>query len=136
MLKRLIAHFVVNAFALWFAALVVDGVQFDGNLAALAVTALIFSAISLLVKPLVILLTLPLTIFTFGLFLLVINALMLMLTGFLSRSYSVDGFWAAFLGGIIISLVNLAVNLVTGEVKVWSFRSSGRPLGGGGLGGA
>jgi putative membrane protein len=121
MLRRLVAQFLINAFGLWFAALVVDGVHFDGNLGALAGTAFVFSIVSLLIKPFVVLLTLPLTIFTFGLFLLVINALMLMLTSALSSSYSVDGFWAAFLGGILISIVSLAVNLVTGEVTFRSF---------------
>jgi putative membrane protein len=124
-LGRLIAHFFVNAFALWLAAQVVDGVHFDGNLGALAITALIFSIVNVLIKPFVVLLTLPLTIFTFGLFLLVVNALMLMLTSALSSAYSVDGFWAALLGGILISIVSLAVNLVTGDVRIRSFRSSG-----------
>jgi putative membrane protein len=128
MLGRLIAQFSVNAFALWFAALVVDGVHFDGNLVALAFTALIFSIVSLLIRPFVILLTLPLTIFTFGLFLLVVNALMLMLTSALSSAYSVDGFWPALLGGILISIVSLAVNLVTGDDRIRSFRSSRRSL--------
>jgi putative membrane protein len=125
MLGRLIAQFVVNAFALWFAALVFDGVHFDGNFAALAVTALIFSAVNLVIKPFVVLLTLPLTIFSFGLFLLVVNAGMLILTSALSRSYSVEDFWSALLGGILISTIGLAVNLVTGDVSIRSFRSSG-----------
>ena len=127
MLGRLIAQFFVNAFGLWFAARVVDGVHFDGNLVALAVTALIFSAVILVIKPFVVLLTLPLTIFTFGLFLLVVNAGMLILTSALSTSYSVDNFWAALLGGILISIVSLAANLVTGDVRIRSFRSSGQP---------
>jgi putative membrane protein len=136
MLRRLLVQFLINAFGLWFAARVVDGVHFNGDLASLAGTAFVFSIVSLLIKPFVVLLTLPLTIFTFGLFLLVVNALMLMLTSALSRAYSVDGFWAALLGGILISLVSLAVHLVTGDVKIWSFRSSGRPLSGGRLGDA
>jgi putative membrane protein len=134
MLGRLIGLFFVNAFALWLAAQVVDGVHFDGSLVALARTALVFSIVSVLIKPFVILLTLPLTIFTFGLFLLVVNALMLMLTGALSRSYSVDDFWAALLGGILISIVSLVAHIATGDVKIRSFWSSGRPLSGGHLG--
>src|SRR4051812_42271556 len=101
MLGRLVAQFVVNAAGLWLAARVIDGVHFNGDLVALARTALLFSIVSILLKPFVVLLTLPLTIFTFGLFLLVINALMLMLTGAISQAYSVDSFWAAFLGGIL-----------------------------------
>jgi putative membrane protein len=136
MVGRLVAQFTINAFGLWLAAQIVDGVHFDGNLVALAGAALVFSIVSVLIKPFVVLLTLPLTIVTFGLFLLVINALMLMLTGALSRAYSVDDFWAALLGGILISIVSLVVNLVTGDVKIRSFRSSGRAVSGGGLGDA
>src|SRR6202007_928018 len=89
-----------------------------GDLVALAFTALIFSAVNLVIKPFVVLLTLPLTIVTFGLFLLVDNAGMLILTSVLSSSYSVDGFWAALLGSILISIVSLAVSLVTGDVRI------------------
>ena len=121
MLRRLLIQFLINALALWFAALVVDGVHFDGDLVALVGTAFVFSIVSLLIKPFVVLLTLPLTILTFGLFLHVINALMLMLTSALSRAYSVDDFWSALLGGILISIVSLAVNLATGDVKVRTF---------------
>jgi putative membrane protein len=135
MIGRLVGLFFVNAFGLWLAALIVDGVHFDGNLVSLAGAALVFSIVSVLIKPFVVLLTLPLTIVTFGLFLLVINALMLMLTGAFSRAYSVDDFWAALLGGILISIVGLAANLVIGDVKIRSFRSSGRPPTGGRLGG-
>ena len=121
MVGRLIAQFVINAFALWLAAQIVDGVHFDGNLGGLAITALIFSIVNLLIKPFVLLLTLPLTIFTFGLFLLVVNALMLWLTSALSSTYSVDGFWAALLASVLISIVNLVVHFFTGDFKVRSF---------------
>lgn len=136
MLRRLLVQLLINAFGLWFAALVVDGVHFNGDLAALAGTAFVFSVVSLLIKPFVVLLTLPLTILTFGLFLLVVNALMLMLTSALSQAYSVDDFWAALLGGILISIVSLVVNLVTGDVKIRPFLGSGRPLSGGRVGDA
>jgi putative membrane protein len=136
MLGRLIGLFVVNAIALWCAALVIDGVHFDGDLVALAGTALVFSIVNLLIKPFVLLLTMPLTIVTFGLFLLVVNALMLMLTGALSRAYSVDGFWAALLGAILISVVSLVLNLVTGDLSIRTFYRSGRPPSNGRLGDA
>ena len=136
MLRRLLVQFLINALGLWLAALVVDGVHFNGDLVALAGTAFVFSIVSLLIKPFVVLLTLPLTIFTFGLFLLVVNALMLMLTGALSRAYSVDDFWAALLGGVIISLVSLAVNVVTGDIRIRQFRSPDRSLSGDRLGDA
>jgi putative membrane protein len=58
----------------------------------------------------------------------VVNALMLMLTSALSSAYSVDGFWPALLGGILISIVSLVLNLVTGDVRIRSFQGSRRPL--------
>jgi putative membrane protein len=60
------------------------------------------------------LLSLPLVVFTLGLFILVINALLLMLVGQLVKSFHVDTFWAAFLGGLIISFVSLVLNTFTG----------------------
>src|SRR3954469_21214381 len=130
MLRRLIVQVVVDGFALWLAAQVVDGVHFDGNLNALVLTALAFSIVKLVIRPFVILLTLPLTILTFGLFLPVINALMLMLTGAISRSYTVDGFGAAFIGGLLISIVNMALGLLTGDVGDRNTRRSGRTVSG------
>ena len=127
MLGRLIAQTVIDGFALWLAALVFDGVHFDGNLAALTVTAIVFGVVNLVVRPFVVLLTLPLTILTFGLFLPVINAMMLMLTGTLSRSYSVDSFWAALLAGLLVSLVDMALGLVIGDFRIARAGHPGRP---------
>jgi len=107
---RLLVHLVVNAFALWLAAQVISGVHFDGSLLALAVLALIFGIVNTLIKPLVVLLTLPLTVVTLGLFALVINALMLLLTSALASSYSVDGFIPALLASILISIVSTVLN--------------------------
>lgn len=131
MLGRLIGQIVVDGVALWLAALIVDGIDFDGNLVALALTAIVFGLVKLVIRPFVILLTLPLTIFTFGLFLVVINALMLLLTSALSRSYSVDGLWAAILGSLLISLVNLVLHIVMGDVRIgWAWRSDRTTSGG------
>jgi putative membrane protein len=127
MLGRLIAQTVIDGFALWLAALVFDGVHFDGNLAALTVTAIVFGVVNLVVRPFVVLLTLPLTILTFGLFLPVINAMMLMLTGTLSRSYSVDSFWAALLAGLLVSLIDMALGLVIGDFRIGRAARPGRP---------
>ncbi len=128
MLRRLIVQAVVDGFALWLAALVIDGVHFDGNLAALALTALLFSIVKLVIRPFVILLTLPLTILTFGLFLPVVNALMLMITGALSRAYSVDSFWAALLAGLLVSLVGMALGLATGDLGIGGAHRPDRPV--------
>jgi putative membrane protein len=89
-----------------------DGIQFDGNLVALAIVALVFGIVNTIIKPILLILTLPLTILTLGLFALIVNALMLMLTGALTPSYSVDGFWSALWGSIIISVISTALNMM------------------------
>ena len=89
------------------------------TIAALLVVAVVFTLVNAVVKPVVQLLSLPLTILTLGLFLLVINALMLMLTSWITSAvhlfgaeYVVSGFWAAFFGAIVIGLVNWVVGMV------------------------
>jgi len=83
--------------------------------------ALVFGALNAGVRPLLTLLSIPLIIVTLGLFIFVINALMLMLTswvsGLLDLGFHVDGFWAAFLGGLIVSVVSLVLSLFTGARK-------------------
>ena len=82
----------------------------------LILVALVFGVVNFLVKPLVKLLTLPLFILTLGLFTLIVNALMLLLTSWLAEklelSFHVEGFWTAVLGGLIISVVSWALNVI------------------------
>jgi putative membrane protein len=118
-----LVRLVVNAFAIWLAAAWVSGIDISssGNgtawdIVVLLGIALVFTVVNIFVKPLVKLLSLPLLILTLGLFTLVINALMLMLTAWLSSQtdygMTVDGFWTALWGGLIISVVNFLVNIV------------------------
>ncbi|MFV2117387.1 phage holin family protein [Streptomyces sp. Act-28] len=82
----------------------------------LVLVALVFGVVNTLVKPLVKLFTLPLFILTLGLFTLIVNALMLLLTSWLAEKldlgFHVEGFWTAVLGGLIVSIVSWALNLV------------------------
>lgn len=112
---------LANAVALAVATWLVSGVDLTGadtgeKTVTLIVVALIFGVVNFVVKPLLSLLSLPLLILTLGLFTLVINALMLMLTSWVSDqldvSFHVDGFGAAFLGGLIISIVAWALHMV------------------------
>lgn len=89
------------------------------TIAALLIVAVVFTLINAVVKPIVQLLSLPLTILTLGLFLLVVNALMLMITGWITTTfqpfgaqYVVSGFWAAFFGAIVIGLVNWVLGML------------------------
>lgn len=112
---------VITAVAVWLAAEWVTGIHVDSSgrgtwwdIAVLLFIALIFTVVNAFVKPLVKLLSLPLVILTLGLFMLVINALMLMLTAWISShtdyAITVDGFWAALWGALIISLANFVLS--------------------------
>lgn len=117
-----VIRFLVNALAIWLADLLLDGISLaaadstTGELLVLGVVALVFTLVNLVVRPVVKLLSLPLYILTLGLFSLVVNALMLLLTGWLTRltdhGLFVDGFWSALLGGIVISVLGWLANLV------------------------
>jgi len=113
---------LINAAALWAAIQLVGGIDHRGSWWSLLLVALVFGALNAGVRPLLKLLSIPLIIFTLGLFIFVINALMLLLTGWVSAlldlGFYVDGFWSAFLGGLIISFVSLVLSLLTGARKV------------------
>ena len=140
----LVLRLIVNTLALWVATLVVPGISLRESvdiyapgagaieeqisvptLTALLIVAVVFTLVNAVVKPIVQFLSLPLTIITLGLFLLVVNALMLMLTSWITTNfdlfgaeYVVSGFWAAFFGAIVIGLVNWVSSLVTRD-KTW-----------------
>ena len=110
---RFLIWVVVNALALAAAAWLIDGIAVTGDstedrVITLVLVALIFGVINAFVAPIVKLLSLPFIILTLGLFLLVINAGMLLLTGWISGElglgFDVAGFWAAVLGGIVVTI--------------------------------
>ncbi|WP_043362171.1 phage holin family protein [Belnapia sp. F-4-1] len=102
-----LAQFVITAFALWAATQIVSGIAVR-SMPSLLLAALIFGLVNAVVRPVLVLLSLPLTILTLGLFLLVINAAMLGLTAALLPGFRVDGFWPALLGSIVVSVVSWA----------------------------
>ena len=104
---RLLLNWVLSAVAVWIVAHVVPGVYVNGPVAAL-IAALVIGFINATIGLLLKILTFPLTLVTLGLFWLVINALMLELASALvPGSFQVRGFWAAFIGAIVLSLVNV-----------------------------
>ncbi|MDT0203411.1 phage holin family protein [Nocardioides sp. AE5] len=118
---KFIIWVISNAAALAVAVWLLDGLTLEGDTwqeqaVPLILVTLIMCVVSTFVEPVVKLLSLPVIILTIGLFLLVINALMLMLTGWvageLDLGFAVDGFWWALAGSIIISLVGGAVRVV------------------------
>jgi len=112
-LTPFLVHWAITALALWVASHLFRGLKFDGT-GALVVSALLLGFANAVVKPLLIVLTLPLTLLTFGLFLLVINALMILGVSALVRGFKVSGFWTAFFASIFISLLSIAIGALLG----------------------
>ncbi|MFB0625766.1 phage holin family protein [Streptomyces sp. AB3(2024)] len=114
---KTLANAAALAVAVWLLAGITldDGSSLARRTLSLILVALVFGLVNLIVKPVVKLLSFPLFVLTLGLFTLVVNALMLLLTSWLADlldlSFHVDGFWTAVVGGLIISVVSWAVNL-------------------------
>ncbi len=109
---RLIIRLVINAVALWVASRVVPGIYVADNLSGLLIVALIFGVVNALIKPIIQFFTCPFYVLTLGLFTFLVNALLLMLTSYLSgERLGVAGFWSAFLGGIVISIVSTLLSV-------------------------
>jgi putative membrane protein len=101
-----LVHWAITAFSLWIASKIFKGLKFDDG-RSLLVSALLLGFANAIVRPLLFWLTLPLTILTFGIFLLVINALVLLLVAALVRGFRISGFWTAFFASIFIGLLSL-----------------------------
>jgi putative membrane protein len=115
---------IINAAAIWLAAQLLGGLEVvggddtTGRVLVYLVVGLVFGLVNAVVRPVVALLSLPLYILTLGLFTLVVNALMIMLTGWLSEltdyGLRVDGFWTALIAGLIVAVVSFVLSVVTG----------------------
>jgi putative membrane protein len=109
----------INAVALWVATRVVSGISYQGPWTLLVAVALVFGVLNACVRPLLKIVTFPLLILTLGLFTFVINALMLRLTswvsGLLGLGFDVAGFWAAFWGGLVVSVVSLMLSIFVSD---------------------
>jgi len=114
MRKGFLFRWVVNALGLLFISWLFSGIRVDGVGWAF-VAALFLGVFNALIRPLLILLTLPITLVTMGLFILVINALMLWLTGWLLSGFHVQGFWTAVGGSLVLSIISLAANGLVGD---------------------
>lgn len=108
-LARFLWFWAANTLVLWVAAQIFPGVRFSGW-EALLVSGLLFGLVNATLKPILVILTAPITVVTLGLFLLVINALMLLLTAWLVPGFRVGGFWQALLVALFISVFLFLVN--------------------------
>jgi putative membrane protein len=107
-------HVAITAVALLLASKVFKGLKFDGA-GSLVISALLLGFANAVVWPLLVILTLPLTVITLGLFLLVINALMLMLVAALVKGFRISGFWTAFFASIFISILSIVLGAFVPE---------------------
>jgi putative membrane protein len=114
-----LVRLLVNAAALWVATHLVSGVTFTGGWVSFLGVALVFGFVNAFIRPVAKILTFPLIIVTFGIFSLVVNGLMLWLTSSLSAAlglgFHVSGFWAAFFGALIVSIVSTLLSMMVTE---------------------
>jgi putative membrane protein len=107
-LRPFIFHWGITAVSLWVASHLFRGIKF-ADTSSLIVSALLLGFANAIVKPILIVFTLPLTFLTFGLFLLVINALMIKLVAWLVSGFKVSSFWTAFFASIFVSVLSLLI---------------------------
>jgi putative membrane protein len=107
----------LNSLALIAVASFVPGIQVDGFMAAF-VAALVLGLVNTLIRPIFLVLTLPVTVFTLGLFILVINGLMFWFAGSILRGFVVDGFWPAVMGAVLYSIFSWALSSAATQLLV------------------
>jgi|SRR5580765_2132192 putative membrane protein len=116
---RFLLRLLINAAALWVATKVVSGITSDADAVTFLAVALVFGLLNALVRPLLSMLTCPLMILTLGLFTFVINAFILWLTsaaaGKFGLGFHVAGFWPAFWGALVVSIVSVLLSVFVGE---------------------
>jgi putative membrane protein len=123
-LSSFLLHWAITALALWVASHVFSGVKFE-NASSLIVSALLLGFVNSIIRPLLIVLTLPLTLLTLGLFVLVINALMLKLVAALVRGFNVSGFWTALFASLFVSVLSFLIELIIAGDSVSATLSPG-----------
>ncbi|HMK43270.1 MAG TPA: phage holin family protein [Dissulfurispiraceae bacterium] len=117
-MTNIVLRIMINALSIGAAIQLVDGIVFTGEWWKIIIIGLVFGVVNTLIKPIVTFFSFPLIILTLGIFTLVVNALMLMLTAYLSGpldlGLQIHGFWPAFWGAIIASIVNMLLGWISG----------------------
>ncbi len=108
-LTPFLLHWGITSLSLWAASHVFRGIKF-ADTSSLIISALLLGFANAIVRPLIIILTLPLTLVTLGFFLLVINALMMLLVSSLVRGFTISGFWTAFFASIFITVLSFVIS--------------------------
>ena len=116
---RFLARLLITAAALWVSVKVIPGIDYHGPWYGLIVVALVFGGVNAIIRPILFFLTCPLVLVTLGLFTLVLNAFMLILTskiaGAFGFGFEVSGFLPAFFGAIVIGLTSAILNTVVAD---------------------
>ena len=116
-LKEFLKRWIIGTVAVLAAAKIIPGIRYD-HWTDLLIATLLLGILNSVVRPLLMLLSLPLLIFTLGLFTLVINAGLLYLVHLLLPGFHVEGFWSALLGALVISCITMFLNTLTGRGNV------------------
>ncbi len=128
-MRSLFVRWLINSLALYAAVELLPGIHFTRGPVALLLVAAIFGIVNSALRPMLTILTCPLLILTLGLFTFVINAVLLQFTAWLSGQFNlgleVDGFGAAFWGGLVIGIISVVLSLFVGETKVKVVRPEG-----------
>ncbi len=114
---KLIITWVVSALAILLSAWLVPGANISGFGSAL-ITALVLGAVNAIIRPIILIFTLPINILTLGLFTLIINASMVSLTAFILPGFSISNFWTALIFSLILSLANWVIEVLLKEEKI------------------
>lgn len=117
-ISGLLSRWLILTLAVWVAASVIPGVGYD-TWGSLILAALVLGLLNSLVKPVLIVLSLPFVVLTFGLFVLIINALVLMLASKLVEGFRVEGFWPAVGASLIVSLVSMLFGVRRPATRTW-----------------
>ena len=110
-LPRFLLRWFVNGLGLWASARLLEGIDYSGSLGVIAMAALIFSLINAVIRPLIIIFALPAIILTMGLFMLVVNGLMIYLTSLIYPALEISSFTSAVLAALIVGVVNYILSM-------------------------
>lgn len=109
-MKAFLTRWLVTTLAVFLTAHIMPGISYSGSIETLLAASLLLGIVNAFVRPVLLLLSLPLILLTMGFFILVVNALMLKLVGGLIPGFQVESFWTAFFGSIVISIVSWALS--------------------------
>lgn len=115
---NIVLQLILGGVAVLLTSYLLPGVRVENFFTGIAIAALI-GLLNITVKPILIILTIPITLVTLGLFLLVINALLILIAAAIVPGFFVDGFWWAFLFGLILAIINSLLGITLGGNNKW-----------------